>query len=109
MPASLCITAVGWVERSETHQIRRRPKRWVSLRSTHPTDYAAPLLRSAKLTSPKSDLALVVSEDFYSQADLPICRSRHGAYSEKQVLSLIAGYEHCLWTAVAQARRTYRC
>src|SRR5262249_59763712 len=29
---------VGWVERSETHQVVRRSfRRWVSLRSTHPT------------------------------------------------------------------------
>src|SRR5262245_8838720 len=29
---------VGWVERSETHQAGILSKRWVSLRSTHPTD-----------------------------------------------------------------------
>ena len=29
--------AVGWVERSETHHFPRKP-RWVSLRSTHPTN-----------------------------------------------------------------------
>src|SRR5207247_6249744 len=33
---SVSLGRVGWVERSETHQLRAEG-RWVSLRSTHPT------------------------------------------------------------------------
>src|ERR1700761_4516275 len=31
-----CVVIVGWAERSETHHVTRL-RRWVSLRSTHPT------------------------------------------------------------------------